>query len=314
MRHVFRAIVLVVAALGAAAAHAEETIDFGGVGGASATSWAHYIAQDKDFYANEGIKVDLTYLQSSAAAMQALTSNSINMSLAIGFSDPFYAYAAGASVAIIRIDGQVGPFALEANSKFKTLKDLKGHLVSVDEAKGNTMVFLSEMLTANGMTRSDFDFVYAGSTGARFAALKSGAVSAAMLGAPQLFVAELQGFVNLGYVYRYAPDLPFTADLVNRTWAAGYPATIKKFLAAYSKAIAWFYDPQNRAAAIGILVNEAHMSADDVGKSYDFFQRLKFFDPSNRVSVSKVTKFYDALHALDPSLTLDPAKVILQLD
>jgi NitT/TauT family transport system substrate-binding protein len=314
MRNIIGTLVLAAALLLAPLARAEETLEIGGVGGANAVVWAHYIAEAKGLYAAQGLKIDLTYSQSNAQVLQALTAGSTKMAIAAGFADPMYAFASGAGIAIVRVDGQVGPYALEANKKFKSIKDLKGQVISVDEAKGTTMVYFVKMLAGNGMTRKDVEFIYAGATAARFAALESGAAAAAMITAPQLFTAESHGFVNLGYDTEYAKDIPFTADLVNRAWAAQNKATAKKYLAAYSKAIQWFYDEKNRAEAIQILLKVTKMNADDIGKSYDLLQKINYFDRSDEVSIPKVTNFYTALHELDPSLNLDVAKLVMRLD
>jgi ABC-type nitrate/sulfonate/bicarbonate transport system substrate-binding protein len=220
----------------------------------------------------------------------------------------------GAGVAIVRVDGQVGPYALMANKQFKTIKELKGHVVSVDEAKGTTMVYFVKMLQGNGMTPGDVDLIYAGATAARFAALESGAASAAMITAPQLFRAQADGFVNLGYDTQYAPDIPFTGDIVNRAWAEANTTTAKKFLAAYAKAIIWFDQDQNRAEAIDILQKVSKMDRGDIAKSYDLFRKIDYFDKSDHVSVAKVENFVKGLQLLDGTISVDMNKLIMQLD
>ncbi len=169
------------------------------------------------------------------------------------------------------------------------------------------------MLEGNGMTRGDLDFVYAGSTAARFAALESGAVDAAMLTAPQLFTAAAHGFVNLGYAIDYAKDVPFTADLVNRDWVATHQATAKKFLDAYSQAIVWFDDAKNKDAAIDILLKVTKMNHDDIAQSYDFLRKIDFFVPTNHVDAAKIMNAYNALRELDPSVKLDVKKLVMNL-
>jgi NitT/TauT family transport system substrate-binding protein len=311
----FVALTMVAAGLVAgAAARAEETLEVGGVGGANAVVWAHYIAEAKGLYAAQGLKIDLIYSQSNAQVLQALTAGSTKMALAAGIADPMYAFASGAGIAIVRIDGQVGPYALEGSKDLKGFKDLKGRIVSVDEAKGTTMMYLNKMLAGNGMTRADVDFIYAGATAARFAALESGAAAAAMITAPQLFTAEAHGFVNLGYVPKYAPDVPFTAELANRAWATANKATAKKFIVAYSGAIKWFDDEKNRAEAIDILGKVTKMSPDDIAKSYDFLRKINYFERSDTVSMKKLENFYAAQRELDPGLKLDLAKLVMKLD
>ncbi|MGH7088609.1 MAG: ABC transporter substrate-binding protein [Stellaceae bacterium] len=271
-------------------------------------------ARQPGLYKAEGLDIDLFYSQSNAAVLQALTAGSTKMAIAAGLADPMYAVSSGAGVALVRLDGEVGPYALETRSSIKSIKDLKGKIVSVDEAKGTTMVYFVKMLEGNGMTRKDVDFIYAGATSARFAALESGAASAAMITAPQLFTAEAHGFVNLGYDTKYAPDIPFTGELVNRAWASANKPTAQKFLAAYSRAIDWFYDKQNRAEAIDILLKVTKMSKDDIAKSYDLFQQLDYFARSNQVPMAKVRNFYAALKQLDPNLNLDLDKLVMQID
>ncbi|HZT51680.1 MAG TPA: ABC transporter substrate-binding protein [Stellaceae bacterium] len=301
-------------ACAAAQARAAENVELGAVGAANAVVWPHYIAEKQGFYAAEGLAVHIFYSQTGAAMLQALTSGSTKMGIAAGIADPMNAFAAGAGIAIVRIDGQSGPYAVIAKKGFKSIKDLKGHVVTVDEARGATMVYFNKMLEGNGMTRKDVDFSYAGSTAARFAALEAGAVDAAILTAPQLFTAEGRGFVNLGYAVDYAKDVPFTADLVNRAWVATHEATARKFLDAYAKAIAWFDDPKNKDAAIELLHDVTKMDQPDIAKSYDFLHKIDFFDRSNHVDEAKIATFYKAFRELDPSFTIDVKKLVMQLE
>jgi ABC-type nitrate/sulfonate/bicarbonate transport system substrate-binding protein len=51
MRNIIGTLVLAAALLLAPLARAEETLEIGGVGGANAVVWAHYIAEAKGLYA-----------------------------------------------------------------------------------------------------------------------------------------------------------------------------------------------------------------------------------------------------------------------
>lgn len=304
----------VAALIGGTEAHALETLEVGAVGSPNAVLWPQYIADAEGFYKAAGFKVDLVYSQSNAAVLQALTAGSTKVAIAAGFADPIHAVMRGAGVAIVRVDGQVGPYALMANRKYTSIKALKGQIVSVDEAKGTTMVYFVKMLQGNGMKPSDVDFIYAGATAARFAALQSGAAAAAMITAPQLFRAEDEGFVNLGYDTQYAPDIPFTGDIVNRAWATAHKATAKRFLDAYAKAIRWFDQDKNRTAAIDILEKVSHADRGDIAKSYDLFRKINYFDESDTVDVQKVQNFVKGLQLLDGSISVDMNKLIMKLD
>src|SRR4029453_9743766 len=83
----------VVAALFAAAAIAispakAETVTVGLVGAVSSTHWPIYIGLTKGYFDAENLKLDLVFIQSSAALVQQLTAGSIDLALSTGLADP----------------------------------------------------------------------------------------------------------------------------------------------------------------------------------------------------------------------------------
>jgi NitT/TauT family transport system substrate-binding protein len=154
------------------------------------------------------------------------------------------------------------------------------------------------MLAAHGVKPGEFDMVFAGATSARFAALQSGAVDAAILAPPFSFRAEAAGFSNLGLTIDYVKDLPFAGTVVNRSWAGANRRTVEKVLAVYNRSIAWFHDPRNRAEAVKMMVEVSKMQAEDVEKSYEFLITGKFIEPTGKVSRAKLTALVGALQEL----------------
>src|SRR5262245_66006764 len=111
------------------------------------------------------------------------------------------------------------------------------------------------MAEPNGLKAADYDAVFAGATSARFSALQSGAVDAAILPPPFNFYAESAGFTNLGLTIDYARELPFAGAVVGRAWANSHKGTLAKVLSVHNKSMAWLSDTQNRAEAIMIMVD-----------------------------------------------------------
>src|SRR5580698_8443324 len=109
------------------------------------------------------------------------------------------------------------------------------------------------MLAPSGVAAKDVDQIYAGATSARLAALQSGAADAAILTAPYNFHAEAAGFTNLGLTADVV-DMPFSGVSTNRNWAQSHKVTLEKFLAVYTKSIAWLSDPANRREAVDMMV------------------------------------------------------------
>lgn len=309
------AALLSVAAACAAASPAraqEEKLTFGTVGQASANMWPTLIGIQKGFYAAAGITPDLLYVQSSAALVQQVAAGSLDISISTGLPDPLRAAGMGASVAVVRIEVQAPPYDLVAKPSIKSLGDLKGKLISLGGPKDITRIYVERMLAPSGVKRGDFDMVYAGATSARAAALVAGAVDAAILLPPFNFQAIERGFHSLGLTVDYAKDLPFSGTAVNVAWANAHKAMLEKVLQVENQSIAWFDDEKNRAEAVRILKSASGLTQGDVEKSYDFFRNGHFFEPTGKVSRSKLAALAKAMESLGDSpgaLAVD--KVIL---
>src|ERR1041385_8031582 len=235
-------------------ARAVDTVTIGTVGSPSANLWPLFIGIEKGFFTAENVKPDLIYIPSSASVIQQLSAGSLDMTMSTGIVDPIRAIDQGAAIALTRFEVQVPPYALLAKSSIKSLKELKGKVISVGGPKDITRLYVDRMLAPQGLKASDVDYVYAGATTARAQALLSGADDAAILLPPSNFQLQNQGFKDLGVTIEYAPELAFSGTMANKAWAARSPDVLKRVLAAQSKSTEWFYDERNRAEAIQLLV------------------------------------------------------------
>jgi ABC-type nitrate/sulfonate/bicarbonate transport system substrate-binding protein len=299
------------AGLSAPAAAAEQ-VTLGTIGQASANLWPILIALDQGFYAAEDLKPDLVYVQSSAALVQQVTAGSIGIGISTGLADPLRAVGMGAPIAILRVDVQAPPYDLVAKPSISSIADLKGKLISLGGPKDITRIYVERMLAPNGVKPGDFDMVFAGATAARASALTAGAVDAAILLPAFNFQAVARGFKSLGLTADYVKDLPFSGIAVNKAWADANKATLTKVLDAETKSIAWFEDTNNRAEAIRILKSASSLSQDDVEKAYDFFHNGNYFEPTGKVSRSKLNNLAKAMESLgDLPSALDIDKAVM---
>jgi len=280
------------------AARAAETVIVGMVGAVSSTHWPVYIGLTQGYYAAEDLKLDMIFIQSSAALAQQLTAGSIDLALSTGLADPIRAIDKGSPIAIVRIEMQAPPYTVLAKPAIKRWADLKGKIISIGGPKDITRIYLERMAIPNGLKPGDYDSVFAGATSARFSALQSGAVDAAILLPPFNFYAESAGFTNLGNTIDYARELPFAGAVVGRSWAASHKATLAKVLSVHNKSMAWFSDPGNRAAAIKIMVEASKLKEEDVARSYDFLHKNEFFEATGRISKTKIGALLKALKDL----------------
>jgi ABC-type nitrate/sulfonate/bicarbonate transport system substrate-binding protein len=303
---------IALAGFSAASAQAAEQVTLGTVGQASANLWPALIAVEKGFFAAEDLKVDLVYVQSSAALVQQVTAGSLGISISTGLADPLRAVGMGAPISIVRIEVQAPPYDLVAKPSIKSIKDLKGKVISLGGPKDITRIYVERMLEPNGIKRGEFDMVFAGATAARASALLAGAVDAAILLPAFNFQAEAKGFTSLGLTVDYVKDLPFSGTAVNNAWAKDHKATLEKLLRAQNRGVAWFQDENNRAEAVRILKSNSGLTQQDVEQAYDFFRNGHFFEPDGRVSKAKLTALAKAMESLgDLPGALDINKVVL---
>jgi hypothetical protein len=89
-------------------------------------------------------------------------------------------------------------------------------------------------------------------------------------------------------------DAPRITSLTCRKTAP----TVTKFLAAFNKGVDWFRDDRNRDEAINVLVSTGNLKPDEVAKSYDFFRRGEFFEPSGSVSKAKIRAVIRVLESM----------------
>jgi ABC-type nitrate/sulfonate/bicarbonate transport system substrate-binding protein len=299
MRNGTLSALLVSAALAfAPTARAADTVSVGSVDATSANLWPLHIAIKNGYFDAAGIKIDLVFAQSNASVIQQLAAGSYNVAPSAGMVDPIRAIDKGAPVALVRIVIQAPPYALLAKPEIKTIEGLKGKTIIVGGAKDITRIFTERMLAPHGLKSGDYDYVFAGATSARFAALKSGAVDAALLTMPFNFFAEAAGFTNLGFTFAVLPDMPFAGMAVNRPWAEAHVDLLKRFLGAYNKGVAWFYDPKNREAAVTIQMATSKIQRDDVEEAYTFLHDKDLFEPTGEISKRKVGSVIDALRDL----------------
>jgi len=115
----------------------------------------------------------------------------------------------------------------------------------------------------------DVDLIFSGASPARFAALTSGAVEAAVLSAPLEFAAISQGYNNLGIVGPYLGEVPSNVWYVNNNWAKGHQKELLAFAKANNRAVEFILDHKNREVAAKILATTTGISMEEAFQTYD---------------------------------------------
>ena len=294
------------------AAQADTPITLIGTGPSSANDWPIIIGKAKGFFKEAGIALDHVSASSTAAAIQQIAAGSGNIASG-GLTDPMRAIDQGAKVAILRIHSQVPPYTVWAKPALKTFAELRGKIVILGGAKDITRIYFDRMVIPNNLKKGDYDLIYAGTTPARYAALQSGAVDAAILLPPVSFRAEQAGFSLIGRLSDYVKDMPFTGYAVNTKWAKDNRPAVIAFLTAYQKSVDWFYTDANRAEAVQMLVDETKLPLADAEMTYDYLRSINIFSPKGLVTQEALATLVRAMaDEGDLQGTADPARFIDQ--
>lgn len=283
---------------GTPAAHAAQTVTMVTTGKGSAQQWPIFIAIEKGYMAASGVTLDLVAAPSTAAAVQQIAAGSANLASG-GLTDPLLAIDKGAKIAVLRIETEVPPYSLWAKAAIKSIPELRGKLISIGGAKDITRIYLERTLIPNGVKPGQYDMIFAGTTGARFAALSSGAVDASLLVPPFSFKAKSIGLSHLADVASYTHGLPFTAYATNIPWAEQHKPLLLGFLTAMAKGVDWFNNDANRSEAIDILVKRSGLSAADVAATYDYYRQLHIFDHKGSIESDVVGNLIKAMQQMD---------------
>ena len=258
----------------------------------SAFYWDVYAAIDLGYMKRERIAVDSININTVGQSAQMLLGSAIDI-LSLSTEVAISAAEKGGDLVMIGVETDKPTFALVARPEIKSYEDLRGKTLGVTQLTEASTTMLRLLMRQHGIGDKEYDFVPTGGSPTRFAALKSGAVAATMLGQPFDFIAQGEGMNVLGYALE-AFDGPLVALTVRRAWVKTHADVATRFLRATADAAAWLRDKANRARAIDILNRAAKSSPEDSAKSYDlYFGPLKIMSPDLRMTAEGVRKYLD---------------------
>lgn len=243
-----------------------------------------FIADKQGFFRDEGLNVSLVTGGSPANAINLLSSGSVGIA-ADSTDSVMGAIGHGLPIKFIAPGFQSNPYTLVAVGSIPDFAALRGKTIVIGPKLDVTGITLARMLEAHHMTMDDFNVIVSTSTTARYAAVTSGNVQAAMLNQPFDIVAESKGMHQLAAGHDYIKDWLFEGFAVNTAWLAANRPTAVHFLRAVRKAIQFGYAHPDEAAAT--LTAVTHIDPDIAKKTYDLnWRQWHGFDPNLRFDVA----------------------------
>jgi ABC-type nitrate/sulfonate/bicarbonate transport system substrate-binding protein len=266
--------------------------------------WDIFIAQERGFLKEEGVKLDMIMADNVAQQTQMLVTGAVQI-IGANAEVALVAMEKGAPITIVGAQTAKQGFVFMARPEIKTYADLKGKLLGATQLQDASATMLMELLKKNGVARDSYDMIALGGTPNRFAALTNGAVAGTLLSPPLDYRAASLGMRKLGYAFE-AFDGPQVVYTVQKAWAQKNEDTLVRFLRAAARGMAFLYDPANREASADILVKTIGGTKEDALKNYDdWMGSNKVMAENLRITPQGLQAFLDLRGSKE-----DPAKFL----
>ncbi len=165
----------------------------------------YYIAVDKGYFADEGIKLQSGVVRSALDAIAPLATGQLDVGMGAATAGFFNAAHQAFDLRVVASLGVQGPVlatqplirkALWDNGTVRSAKDFRGRKVAINAPGDVTVYLLSLMAKKYGMTLKDMNVVTLGFA-EQLVAFKNGAIDAGFLPEPLSTTAQLAGTVML---------------------------------------------------------------------------------------------------------------------
>jgi NitT/TauT family transport system substrate-binding protein len=263
--------------------------------GVSVSIWPAIVAEQKGFFVDEGVKVDLISAGASTRSLQQVAAGSAEIGSS-SMVDTIRAIGAGAKVKIFLNSLAIGTHSLIAAKTIKTVGDLRGKRIMTGGPGDITNLWWGATARHFGLDPvKDVDLMFSGSTTARLAALYAGAIDASVLSTPQSFQAVQDGFTDLGPVAPYLGEFPMMIWHVNESWAHANETQVAAFIRAHNRAVRYMSDPAHKVEAAEMLARASKSSVEDALKTWDLCMQIKAFVADGSITDAAVMRVRDSL-------------------
>jgi ABC-type nitrate/sulfonate/bicarbonate transport system substrate-binding protein len=238
-------------------------------------SWSttpQIVAMEKGFFTAENLNLEMVVAGQSAAACQQLLARAVEIGQC-SLNDLIQAVESGGAPLVSVSTEQVTAlnYGIMAKPEIKSWADMKGKTIMVGGPKDNTVYYTRVMARPNGLKDDDYQFQYAGASSARYAALKSGAVDAAILTDPFDGQAEQDGYTRVDDLlpkYVTAANYSGGGAVVQREWVQSHPNEIAAYIRGFQRSVAWIYDPANKEELFNIMQPKVNVSREAFERTY----------------------------------------------
>jgi ABC-type nitrate/sulfonate/bicarbonate transport system substrate-binding protein len=242
---------------------------------AGATNLPNWVAEERGFFAKEGLKVPLSITGGSVEQIKDVMSGKFQI-ISTAF-DNIVAYAEdqgefklGQPSDMIVIAGvHAGLNSVVARPEITSYADIKGKGVAVDAVRSGYAIVLYQILENNRLVfEKDYTLVPVGGSSARVKAMKDNKAVVAILSSPSDMEVQGEGFRILDDATKAVGNYVGSVYVVRRSWAKDHEKEVLAFIRAIAAATDYVFE--NKAGAVEVMKTRIKgMSDEDLSKLYD---------------------------------------------
>jgi NitT/TauT family transport system substrate-binding protein len=243
------------------------TLAYSSISGNMAPLW---ITHDRGFFRKHGLDVQLVFIESGSTTVQSLISK-----------DVAFAQMAGAGVLQSRLRGSdvvmiagflnTMDYQLMADKSITRPDQLKGKTLAVSRFGSSSDFATRYALDKFGLVpEKDVTILEIGSQPARFAALASGKIQAAMVAVPLTLKAKALGFHTLADLQMLGLEYQHTGLATTQALIKSRPDLVRAIMKAYVEGI--HYYKTHRAESIAILAK--YLKTPDTAVLTEVYEHL----------------------------------------
>lgn len=230
----------------------------------------YFIAQEKGYFRDENINVEMILLASGDKISFALLGSSVEVA---AYTPDWFVRAiekGGSNLKIVLGGSNVPEYSMIVPNDVQSYADLKGKRVAVSTVKASDAYLVKKMFAYQGLSESDYILIPAGATPERAAALRAGSVAATLLAPPvdQRIIDE-GGYKRLDVSSKAVTHYAWKSQAVREDWARANKTALVSYIRGWVKGTRWMYDPNNKEEAVRIMTKVLKIDERYARTSYE---------------------------------------------
>ena len=247
-----------------------------------------YVADAFGYFRDENLTVELVRFDGGVGSLRASASGAID--LAGTSSEPVLdAIANGADVKIVYSYAPNVDVSFAVGPGIKTMADLKGKKIGVQEAGGFADVMSRIILKKAGIDAKDVSFITT-TTAGRVQALATGQTDTAVLHIDQIKTVQKQNpqITVLANMWEVLTDYQYAVYIVPTQVLKDDPATPECIIRALMRANRAMYDASNRAKIVDVGVTQTKEDKAVIEETFDTLVKAKAWPQNEGVPQANI--------------------------